>query len=283
MFNEPTQAAPDTRGLQSLDKLPDFKVADGDPDVRGWEVITSDREKIGTVKDLLVDTAAMKARYLTVEIDSRFATGDERNILIPIGAAQLAPRDDRVLLNGLTSSDILPIPKAAGRTFDRQYEENVARSFGGTRTPDYSGDLYDDRRFREARDAEGKRITLSEEELAVGKRPVEQGDVKVSKRVETEHVSEKVPVMREDVTVERRPASSRNTNARIEGDEIRVPLMAEEVVAEKRVVPKEEIVIKKKTVQDEQTVEADLRKERIEVKREGTDRGSIMDERPERR
>src|SRR5215208_165117 len=282
MANQPTRAASDARGLQSLDALPDFKVADGDPDIRGWEVAASDREKIGTVKDLLVDTGAMKARYLTVEVDRKFAIGEERNVLIPIGAAQLDERDDRVLLTGITSSQVNTLPKAVGRTFDRQYEDNIARSFGGVRTPDYSGELYSDQRFRKGRDAESKRITRSEEELAFGKRPVEQGEVKVSKRVETEHVSEKVPVMREDVTVERRPAS-RNTEARIEGDEIRVPLMAEEVVAEKRVVPKEEVVIRKQATQDEETVEGDIRKERIEVKREGTDRSRITEDRPDQR
>jgi stress response protein YsnF len=40
-------------------------------------------------------------------------------------------------------------------------------------------------------------------------------------------------------------------------------------VMEKRVVPKEELVVKKHTVQDEQIVEADLRKEHAEVHREG--------------
>ncbi|MBA2243588.1 MAG: DUF2382 domain-containing protein, partial [Gemmatimonadetes bacterium] len=42
-----------------------------------------------------------------------------------------------------------------------------------------------------------------------------------------------------------------------------------ELVVEKRAVPKEELVIKKHQVQEEQVVEADLRKERAEVHREG--------------
>ncbi len=84
--------------------------------------------------------------------------------------------------------------------------------------------------------------------------------------------------MREEVTVERRPASG-NADARIEGDVIRVPLMAEEVVAEKRVVPKEEIVIRKHAVKDEQEVDADVRKEPSDVKREGVDKDRISEER----
>ncbi|HEX8430506.1 MAG TPA: DUF2382 domain-containing protein, partial [Longimicrobium sp.] len=43
-------------------------------------------------------------------------------------------------------------------------------------------------------------------------------------------------------------------------------LTAEEAVVEKRVVAKEELVVKKHQVTEEQTVEADLRSERAEVR-----------------
>jgi stress response protein YsnF len=42
-------------------------------------------------------------------------------------------------------------------------------------------------------------------------------------------------------------------------------VMAEEVVAEKRLVPKEQIIIRKRAVTQQQAVEADIRKERVEV------------------
>lgn len=46
-----------------------YKVADGDPDVRGWAVIGNDGRRIGEVDDLLVDPAAMRVRYLEVRLD----------------------------------------------------------------------------------------------------------------------------------------------------------------------------------------------------------------------
>ena len=49
--------------LVPLDQMDDFKVADGDPDVRGWDVVASDGQKVGHVEDLLVDPGAMKVRY----------------------------------------------------------------------------------------------------------------------------------------------------------------------------------------------------------------------------
>ena len=121
-------------------------------------------------------------------------------------------------------------------------------------------------------DAE-ERITLSEEQLAIGKRERSAGEVEINKHVETEHVREAVPVMRDEVTVERRPITDAGDGLRTEGafqeDHIRVRLTEEEVVAEKRTHAAEEIVVRKHQVQDEQIVEADLRRERAEVHTEG--------------
>jgi uncharacterized protein (TIGR02271 family) len=49
-----------------------------------------------------------------------------------------------------------------------------------------------------------------------------------------------------------------------------VPIVEEELVVERRPVVKEEIVIKKKAVRETRTVEADLRKERVDVEEHRT-------------
>jgi uncharacterized protein (TIGR02271 family) len=108
------------------------------------------------------------------------------------------------------------------------------------------------------------------EELAIGKRQVQAGEVAVRKTVDTEHVTERVPVRREEVTVERRPVSAADTrSAEIAEDRIVVPVTEEEVVVEKRPVVKEEVVLRTRTVEDTEEVEADLRRERIDVDERG--------------
>ncbi|HYG63423.1 MAG TPA: PRC-barrel domain-containing protein, partial [Thermoanaerobaculia bacterium] len=92
-----------------LKDLKDFKVAKGDPDVRGWEVLANDGRRIGKVDELLVDTAAMKVRYLDVDLDrdirgamgGESLAGDMKNdhVLIPIGSAQIHEREDRVVVD----------------------------------------------------------------------------------------------------------------------------------------------------------------------------------------
>ena len=119
---------------------------------------------------------------------------------------------------------------------------------------------------------EATRLVLSEEELAVGKRDVAAGEVGVSKRVETERVQENVTLRHDEVEIERRPVTDGYAarGATIgDNEEIRIPLHAEEAVVEKRVVPTEEIVVRKREVAENEVVEADLRKERAEVHREG--------------
>jgi hypothetical protein len=55
--------------VNPLRSLHAYRVAEGDPDVRGWEVLRADGRRIGEVDDLLVDTKASKVRYLALTLD----------------------------------------------------------------------------------------------------------------------------------------------------------------------------------------------------------------------
>ena len=119
---------------------------------------------------------------------------------------------------------------------------------------------------------EATRLVLSEEELAVGKRAVNAGEVEITKRVETQRVSEPVTLRHDEVEVERRPITDgfAADGATIgEGEEVRIPLHAEQAVVEKRIVPSEEVVVRTREVAETELVEADLRKEHADVHREG--------------
>jgi uncharacterized protein (TIGR02271 family) len=265
-----------------LDELSDFKVADEDPDVRGWDVLSADGRRIGGVENLLVDTAAMKVRYLDVDVDDDLAGTDrDRHVLVPIGYARLDRDDNRIMVDSLNGSDVTNLPAYKKERLTRDYENTVRSSWdrefkntsASTDRDFYAHDSFSDDRFygRDRRTDGEERLTLSEEQLAVGKRQHEAGAVNVGKHVETEHVREEVPVRREEVTVERRPVQggAMNAQARISEDEVRIPVTEEELVVDKRAVPKEELVVKKREVVETETVEADLRRERADIDREG--------------
>jgi uncharacterized protein (TIGR02271 family) len=117
-------------------------------------------------------------------------------------------------------------------------------------------------------------MTRSEEELAVGKAQRERGRVRLKKYVVTEEVQQTVPVQREEVRVEREPITEANVDQATDGpaisdEEHEVTLMEEQVVTEKRAVPKERVRLGKETVTDEQQVSDEIRKERIEVDGDG--------------
>lgn len=301
----------DTPRVAPLSDLGDFQIAEGFPDPRGWDVITSDGMKAGNVHDLIVDTGTMRTRYLDVRLDTDLADeGDDRDVLIPVGAAKLDDPDDRVLLGNMTTAQLAALPGYGHGAITREYENSVlSRMPGSAVSPPNSGnDYYASRHFDDSQLAAGRRgtktdadqttnnttrVVRSEEELDISKRQVQAGQVEVHKTVETEHVRQPVMVTREEITVERRPVSADRlpdgtaaagvatagaAGVQDTGNEIRIPIVEEEIVVETRQVVKEELVITKHLVTEEQTVEADLKKERIDIDRNmardpsGTDR-----------
>jgi uncharacterized protein (TIGR02271 family) len=123
-----------------------------------------------------------------------------------------------------------------------------------------------------------QRMQLSEEELEARKRVRDAGEVAVRKEVVTERRQVDVPVTKEEVHVERVPASAsaEPRGETFEEKEIRVPVREEDVEDTKRPRVREEVRVSKSTRQEEQRVEGDVRREeaRIEGKiEEGTPRG----------
>jgi len=122
------------------------------------------------------------------------------------------------------------------------------------------------------RHGEGEqRMQVREEELRATKRPVETGEVTVRKEVHTEHKTMEVPVRREEVVIERHAATGQTASSCDirEGEEIRVPVMEEQVTVEKTPVVKEEVTVGKRVVQGTERVSGDVRKEEIHVERTG--------------
>jgi len=113
-------------------------------------------------------------------------------------------------------------------------------------------------------------MTRSEEELRVGTTQRERGRARLRKYVVTETQQVTVPVQREEVRVEREPITDANLDAATSGpaiseEEHEVTLREEEVVVDKRAVPKERVRLDKDTVTDERQVAEEVRKEQIQV------------------
>ena len=109
------------------------------------------------------------------------------------------------------------------------------------------------------------------EELELATRPTALRDVYAAKRVESEHVTQDVPRKVEHASVERlAPAEGDSGELEILPDgSISIPVLEEELMVTKRTVVRERLVIRKEVVTETQRVEAELRRERIDVGRPG--------------
>jgi uncharacterized protein (TIGR02271 family) len=106
------------------------------------------------------------------------------------------------------------------------------------------------------------------ERFCVFTRRINRGEARIRKDVVTENQTIEVPVMREELMLERvavsgnTPAPEANIGS---GQEIRVPLSEEKVRLEKEPVLREEVNVGKREVQDVTSVSGDVRHEELRV------------------
>ena len=188
-----------------------------------------------------VDKQAVKDAP-SVEAEQELSEADERRLFEHYGVPYTT--------EGSTTAQGAPATGEYADTDDDGPEGTVGRDVSGPTTDDA--------------------MTRSEEELRVGTRERESGRVRLRKYVVTEHVQQTVPVQREEVRIEREPITDANAGAAMSGPEIseeehEVVLHEEELVVEKRAVPKERVRLGKDTVTEEHQVSEEVRKEQIDV------------------
>jgi photosynthetic reaction center H subunit len=292
-----------TPRVAALSKIDGFDVADGTPDPRGWTVRDASGTDIGKVHDLIVDTVAMRTRYLDVELDKKALHLDkDRDVLIPVGQARLDDDDDRVILGSMSAIRLALLPEYTHGDIDRQYESSLLPNFdegavdatnggdsgaaigamSGQRPDSRSGviadapesDFYDNRHFDEKsffgtrrvqQQREEERPPRSEPAPVVNTRSEPQ-DTSIRKRTDARRAAEPAAESRDEVTVERHPIANADMAAgsAIGDDEIRIPVYEDEIVVEKRRVLKEELVVKKSAVPDAQSAAGIPRKDKID-------------------
>ena len=245
---------------------------------RGRDVMDRDGDKIGKLEEIYLDDQTGKPEWALVKTGMFGGRGS----FVPLADAQ---PDGEALTVPYPKDQVKDAPNIDGDQRLSQQEEAELYRFYGL---DY-GEAHSDSGLPEGggepggpgHDTSGpntdEAMTLSEEELAVGKTQREAGRVRLRKYVVTEEVQQTVPVQREEVRLEREPITDANAGAATDGpaiseEEHEVTLMEEQVVTEKRAVPKERVRLEKDTVTEEQSVTDEVRKERIDVEGEGDTR-----------
>jgi uncharacterized protein (TIGR02271 family) len=233
-------------------------------DWRGRDAVGSDGEKIGTVDEVYLDTASGEPEWLSINtglfgLKSSFA---------PIQGAQ--PEGGGVRL-AYTKEQVKDAP---GVEPDQELSDAEERALWDHYGLDYDSGYSDTDREPVGRDVSGPEtdsaMTRSEEEVRVGTREQEKGRARLRKYVVTEEVTKTVPVRKEKAVLEREPITEGNVDAATDGpaisdEEHEVTLSEEEVVVEKKAVPKERVRLDKETETTEEHVSEEVRKEQIEA------------------
>jgi len=124
-------------------------------------------------------------------------------------------------------------------------------------------------------------VPLYKESVNVGKREVESGQVRLKKIVKTETVNVPVELRHEEIVIDRDKnisGSSQNQALaqRFQEGETTIQLKHEEPVIEKQAVPAGQIVVQTRYATQQQNVQAEVRKEDIDIAREGNTENVII-------
>ncbi|MGH9723378.1 MAG: PRC-barrel domain-containing protein [Bryobacteraceae bacterium] len=119
------------RRLSRLTDLNDYRVAEGDTDPRGWDVITGDGHRIGNCTELIVDTQMLEATYLDTDIDEKKLNLEavDRHILVPIEAARLDRARRNIVVDGLFLKDVGTVPLYSGLPLTSDSEDQIHAAY----------------------------------------------------------------------------------------------------------------------------------------------------------
>ncbi len=229
-------------------------------------------EKIGTLH-----AYDPQGGYITVQKGFLF----HKDLYIPVSAVQNTDADGTVQLN-LHKDDLADSrydsPPAGGATNgmvgDDSYAQTETMADTTTTTTRARQTTPAPRQAQTTTRADDTiNVPVYEEELTVGKRQEQIGDVRLHKEVVTEQQSIPVTLRHEEVTVERVPFTGQANQADLQNafqnQDIDVPVMGEEAVVGKQLHETEEVRLHKQATDEQRQVSDTVRKERVVV--EGVD------------
>ena len=252
----------------------------------GWigrDAYDADAERVGEIADIYYDDATGRPEWVTVK------TGlfGMKQTFVPIHGSQ--PFGDGDLQLAFDKDQMKDAPRVDPEGHLSPDEERALWAHYGYDYADTTsgkhygyGKAYGRGRADEGYDwrrDDTDTVTRSEEELHVAKGRTERketGKVRLRKYVVTENVKMDVPVTREEVRVTREPVTGNQTTRGDDkirsgrpGDigevEQEVVTYEERPIVTKETVPKEKVRLEKATVTETETVEDQVRKERVDV------------------
>ncbi len=265
-----------------------YEIADGEPDIRGWDVKDESGKNIGTVKELLFDETSRKVRYIIQDLKGNDYDLEARKVLVPIGIARLHQKDDDVLLPGVTATQLQSLPEYEKDSLTPDSElkiRNVFEGIGGAAVAGagltslsgineddvfYDHDHFNEGNLYNSRSAgteASDTIPVIQEELQVGKREIQTGGTRLRSRIVETPVQEDINLRQEKVTVERTSVDRPANAADIKEDFIELTEKAEVPVVSKEAHVVEEISLNKDVTEREKTIQDTVKNTEVDIQR----------------
>lgn len=121
-------------GNKRLEELggSDYKIVDGEPNIKGWKVKDARGKTLGEVDELIFDHQTQKVRYIVLDLEGNEIDLEDREILVPIGLAELHEVDDEVILPAVSTIQLQALPEYDSDSFSSETESRIREIFSGT-------------------------------------------------------------------------------------------------------------------------------------------------------
>lgn len=232
-------------------------------DVSAWTGLpVADRDQVsfGTVADVYLGRGSGEPEFVLVDV------GGGRSAVVPLTDAELRRG---TLFLAVAAEQVAAAPPADGDAELTPDREAELYAFYGHAPPALPPDMSATAQLGSDPSSETTEMTRSEEQLVVGTEARATERVVVRKRVVTEEVTVTIPLRREELVVEREPiepgSAAAPADAQIVEAEFDFLLLAEQPVIEKRIVPVEQVRLRKDVIVEEEIVSDQVRKERIDL------------------
>jgi len=269
----------------------DFEVADGQPDIRGWNVKDTNDQTIGEVDDLIFDDRTLRVRYMVVDLDhGYFNLKKDRYVLVPIGAGEVPEKHHVVIIPNLSADaadrwSALPVYDH-DRLITPEDEYRVRNVFTGAAIPtanaDVIGDDFYNHEYYDQDNLHRRRNAMNAGRDTAATRPVTDNAATTNDTINTTAPVDRAdtttaPVNTPDTTTARDaytsrtpdiPASDRNRNT----ENTTIPIIEENIQIGKQQVRTGGAYIKARIVEKPIEETVNLKEERLNIERNPVDR-----------
>jgi hypothetical protein len=172
----------------------EYEMANGEPDIRNWKVVAVRNQEIGRIKELLFDETTRRVKYLVVSLYGKPLNLLSREVIVPIGLAELNKRDKLVFFRDITVGHLALLPGYEKGKLTTETEREIHSVFAPSPGIRYGEDDLIKREVLEERTAAGEdRVIRPTGEV------VQKDSLKNEIKNNIERVKESVRQMESDV------------------------------------------------------------------------------------